>query len=31
MSCGWLGPMQETLERVRAGEEDPGCRRAAES
>jgi len=26
MSCGWLGPMQETLERVRAGEEDPGCR-----
>jgi len=26
MSCGWLGPMQETLERVRAGEEDPPCR-----
>ena len=25
MSCGWLGPMQETLERVRAGEEDPSC------
>jgi NAD-dependent protein deacetylase/lipoamidase len=26
MSCSWLGPMQETLERVRAGEEDPGCK-----
>ena len=26
MSCGWLGPMQETLERVRAGEEDPPCK-----
>ena len=26
MSCGWLGPMQETLERVRAGEEDPSCK-----
>jgi len=25
MSCGWRGPMQETLERVRAGEEDPRC------
>jgi len=25
MSCGWLGPMQETLERVRAGEDDPPC------
>jgi NAD-dependent deacetylase len=25
MSCGWRGPMDETLERVRAGEEDPGC------
>jgi NAD-dependent deacetylase len=25
MSCGWRGPMQETLERVRAGEEDPSC------
>jgi len=25
MSCGWRGPMQETLERVRAGEEDPPC------
>ena len=26
MSCNWRGPMQETLERVRAGEEDPACR-----
>jgi NAD-dependent deacetylase len=26
MSCGWRGPMQETLERVRAGEADPSCR-----
>ena len=26
MSCGRLAPMQETLERVRAGEEDPPCR-----
>jgi len=25
MSCGWRGAMQETLERVRRGEEDPGC------
>jgi NAD-dependent deacetylase len=25
MSCGWRGPMHETLERVRRGEEDPGC------
>ena len=25
MSCGWRGPMAETLERVRAGEEDPAC------
>jgi NAD-dependent deacetylase len=25
MGCGWRGPMQETLERVRAGEEDPPC------
>ena len=25
MSCGWRGPMAETLDRVRAGEEDPGC------
>jgi NAD-dependent deacetylase len=26
MSCGWRGPMQETLERVKAGEDDPPCR-----
>ena len=26
MGCGWLSPMQETLERVRAGEEDPSCK-----
>jgi len=26
MRCGWRGPMQETLDRVRAGEEDPDCR-----
>jgi NAD-dependent deacetylase len=26
MTCGWLGPMQETLDRVRAGEQDPPCR-----
>lgn len=26
MRCGWRGPMQETLERVRAGEADPACR-----
>jgi NAD-dependent deacetylase len=25
MSCGWRGPMQPVLERVRAGEEDPSC------
>ena len=25
LSCGWRGPMQETLERVRAGEADPPC------
>jgi NAD-dependent deacetylase len=25
MSCDWRGPMHETLERVRAGEDDPGC------
>ena len=24
-SCGWRGPMQPVLERVRAGEEDPPC------
>jgi NAD-dependent deacetylase len=26
MSCGERGPMQQALERVRAGEEDPACR-----
>ncbi|HEX5586845.1 MAG TPA: NAD-dependent deacylase [Acidimicrobiia bacterium] len=26
LSCGWRGPMDETLERVRAGEDDPACR-----
>ena len=25
MGCGWRGPMQETLDRVRAGEADPAC------
>ena len=25
MTCGWRGPMDETLDRVRAGEEDPAC------
>jgi NAD-dependent protein deacetylases, SIR2 family len=25
LACGWRGPMAETLERVRAGEEDPAC------
>jgi NAD-dependent deacetylase len=25
LSCGWRGPMQATLVRVRAGEEDPPC------
>jgi NAD-dependent deacetylase len=25
MACDWRGPMHETLERVRAGEIDPGC------
>jgi len=25
MHCGWHGPMQDTLERVRGGEEDPPC------
>jgi NAD-dependent deacetylase len=25
LSCGWRGPMLETLERVRAGEADPPC------
>lgn len=27
MSCSWRGPMQATLDRVRAGEEDPPCLR----
>ncbi len=27
MSCDWRGPMHETLERVRAGEDDPRCTR----
>ncbi len=26
LGCGWRGPMQETLDRVRAGESDPACR-----
>jgi NAD-dependent deacetylase len=26
MNCGWRGPMQATLDRVRSGEEDPDCR-----
>lgn len=26
LACGWKGPMQETLDRVRSGEEDPACR-----
>jgi len=26
MSCGWRGPMSETLARVQAGEADPACR-----
>jgi len=25
MSCSWRGPMEPTLDRVRAGEEDPRC------
>ncbi len=25
LSCGWKGPMQAVLTRVRAGEEDPAC------
>jgi len=27
MECGWKGPMQTTLERVRGGEDDPSCER----
>ncbi len=29
MNCGWRGPMQPVLERVRAGEEDPPCERCS--
>ena len=25
LSCGWKGPMQSVLDRVRAGDEDPAC------
>jgi NAD-dependent deacetylase len=25
LSCGWRGPMQDVLDRVRAGEHDPAC------
>jgi len=25
LACDWRGPMEETLERVRAGDEDPAC------
>ena len=25
MACGWHGPMEPTLDRVRAGEADPAC------
>jgi NAD-dependent deacetylase len=25
LSCGWHGPMGETIDRVRAGDEDPAC------
>jgi NAD-dependent deacetylase len=27
LSCGWRGPMQIVLERVRSGEDDPPCER----
>jgi NAD-dependent deacetylase len=27
LACDWHGPMDETLERVRAGEDDPACLR----
>jgi NAD-dependent deacetylase len=27
LDCGWKGPMQEVLARVRSGEEDPPCRK----
>jgi NAD-dependent deacetylase len=26
MACTWRGPMQQVLDRVRSGEEDPSCR-----
>ena len=26
LDCGWKGPMQETLQRVRSGEDDPPCK-----
>ncbi len=26
LSCGWKGPMQTVLDRVRAGEDDPPCK-----
>ncbi|MEO7761664.1 MAG: Sir2 family NAD-dependent protein deacetylase, partial [Casimicrobiaceae bacterium] len=26
MSCGWKGPMEETLHRLLTGEDDPPCR-----
>jgi NAD-dependent deacetylase len=29
LSCGWRGPMQAVLERVRDGEEDPPCETCA--
>jgi NAD-dependent deacetylase len=25
LSCDWRGPMEETMDRVRAGDEDPAC------
>jgi NAD-dependent deacetylase len=25
LACGWRGPMEETLARVRAGDDDPAC------
>ena len=25
LSCGWRGPMEDTLARVRAGDDDPAC------
>ncbi|MBI3401054.1 MAG: Sir2 family NAD-dependent protein deacetylase [Acidobacteria bacterium] len=27
MACAWRGPMEPTLDRVRAGEDDPPCKR----